>query len=452
MLKREEILETLSPLNFWGKEQEIGVVREEYLGRLQGFLKSKDLVVAVIGVRRAGKTYLTKQLLKSKADQLSSEKTLYVLLEDPKFEPYLGTALLEEIYQTYREEVSGDGEVYMVLDEIQNVPLWEKWIRLLIEKKETVKIIITGSSSKLLLSELATTLTGRTLTLEVFPLSFKEFLSFKGHTVAKKYEITTKRREWEKLLLEYIHYGGLPQVVLEKDSSLKTQLLKEIFEGIIYRDVVARHKIKEVSLIKVVAEIGIHYFSSLGSATKLRNIVASLVGRKVSPNLVLQMLSYLEEAFLIFQIPIFSYKVKEQKLYPKKFYCIDSGIINAVTVRFSENSGRLYENIVAISLLRHNGKGNVFYWKSDRQEEVDFVVKEGLNIKQLIQVCFEIGDEKVKKRELSALAKAVRELRCSPKTELLVITRAFEGEEKEESHKIIYQPLWKWLLVGELLT
>jgi predicted AAA+ superfamily ATPase len=443
MLKREEIIEVLSPLNFWGREQDTGIKREGYLKSLLQYLKSNDTVAVVIGVRRAGKTYLSKQLLQ--AHKAAPENTLYVLLEDPKFDPYLNTDLLEEIYQTHKNYVAKKGVTYLVLDEIQNVGRWEKWVRVLLEKKEKVKIIITGSSSELLASSLATVLTGRTLTLEVFPLSFKEFLLFKAQNLKKQYELVSQRRKLEKFLLEYINYGGFPQVVLKEDTTLKLQLLKEVFEGIIYRDVIARHKIKEVSLVKTVAEMGINNFSSLQSATKLRNIVAGLVGRKVSPNLVLEILSYLEEAYLLFQVPIFSYKIKDQKLYPKKFYCIDSGIINAVTIKFSENLGRLYENMVAVFLFRQRGKKNIFYWKSKLQEEVDFVVKEGLNVKQLIQVCYQLSDKKVKKREVSALLKADKELNCPGETELVIITRDLQKREKHGLRKIIYVPLWKWL-------
>ena len=144
MLKREEIIESLSPLNFWGQEQDTGIERRLYLQKLLKYLECKDVVVAIVGIRRAGKTYLTKQLLKAKSRKSSPEKTLYVLLEDPKFEPYLGTDLLEDIYQTYRNYISGEGEVILVLDEVQNVPVWEKWVRTLIEKKGKVKIIVTA--------------------------------------------------------------------------------------------------------------------------------------------------------------------------------------------------------------------------------------------------------------------------------------------------------------------
>src|SRR3989339_229164 len=406
MLSKEEIIETLAPLNSWGKKQDSGIKRGLYLDALKKYTSGKGMITAIIGVRRAGKTFLAKQALEAAAGQ-SLENTLYVLLEDPKFGPYLGTDLLDNIYGAYREIVSKKEEAYLVLDEIQNVPNWEKWVRLLTEKKENVKIIITGSSSKLLYSKLATALTGRIFTCEVFPLSFKEFLLFCGHEINKKHQLLGKKPLWEKLFREYLTYGGFPQVVLEKDESLKLQYLKEVFEGIIYRDVVARHKGKDVSIIKLVAELALNSFSSLSSANRTRNAAAVLVQRKISPNLILQILSYLEEAFLIFQVPIFSYKVKERKLYPKKYYCIDTGIINAATVNFSSNIGRVYENIAAIYLLKKYGK----------------------------------------EREIKALLSAAKELNCAT---LVIATKDIDKTITKGKYSIVFIPLWK-LLLQELI-
>jgi predicted AAA+ superfamily ATPase len=279
--------------------------------------------------------------------------------------------------------------------------------------------------------------------LKVFPFSFKEFLSYKKLNIEKEYEIITKKKEIKKHLTEYLTYGGFPQIVLEKDISLKNQMLKEIFEGIIYRDIVFRHKIKDAYLVKVIAELAINNFSSLISATKLRNVLVQLISKKISPNYVVNILEYLQEAFLIFQIPIFSFKVKEQKLYPKKIYCIDTGLINAVTTKFTKDFGRIYENIVALYLIKNKGKENIFYWKSSEGYEVDFVIKEGLKINQLIQVCYDIENEKTKEREINSLIKAGKELNCK---NLLIITDDYEGKEKINSKTILYKPLWKLLL------
>lgn len=439
-MKREDIIEVISPLNLWGGPQELGIKRESYLRNLARYIETKNIAIVIIGVRRAGKTYLSRQLL----DEIrTKESTLYILLEEPKFDPYLNTDFLDEIYQSYRTFINKEGPAYIVFDEIQNVENWEKWVMTTLEKRKDVKIIITGSSSKLLSAELASLLTGRILTQKIFPLDFKEFLQFKGHDINRDYELITKKEIIKQTLWEYISFGGFPQVVLEKKPAIKNQLLKELFDGIILRDVISRHKIRDTNLVKTEAELAINCFSGLISSSKLRGTMVNLVGRKVSPNLVLDVLSYLEEAFLIFQLPIFSYKIKELKKYPQKIYCIDTGLINSVTIRFTENIGRLYENLVALSLIKQKGKENLFYWKSRDGKEVDFVVKEGLKIEQLIQVSYNIDEKKTREREISALLKAGNELNCE---KYLVITEDYENEEVIDKHTIIFKPLWKWLI------
>jgi len=443
MLKREELIEVVSPLNLWGRKQNLGVTRGFYLADMEKYLSTPDIVVAIIGPRRVGKTFLTKQFLNLKSKETNAENTLYVLFEEPKFEPYLKTGLLEEIYQAYRTYVNRNGLVYLVLDEVQNLPGWEKWVRMALERGEKIKIIVTGSSAKLFSRELATILTGRTLTLKVFPLNFKEFLSFKGLAFEKEYELLGKKEEVRKLLTEYLTYGGFPQVVLQADTAVKEDLLKELFEGIIYRDVVFRHKIRDGNQVRTTAEIALSHFASLLSANRLRNSLVSILLKKISPNLVVKILAYLEEAFLIFQIPVFSYKIKERKLLPRKVYAIDPGLIKIVTINFSRNIGRVYENIVAVSLLRKKGIENLFYWKDASGQEVDFVIKEGIKVKQLIQVSYETEDKKTREREFRSLFEASNELNCA---NLLLITDNFEGEETRGRKKIICLPLWKWLL------
>ena len=220
-------------------------------------------------------------------------------------------------------------------------------------------------------------------------------------------------------------------------------MLKELFEGIIYRDVVFRHKIRDGNQVRTTAEIAISHFASLLSANRLRNSLVSILLKKISPNLVVKILAYLEEAFLIFQIPVFSYKIKERKRFPRKVYAIDPGLIKIATINFSRNIGRVYENIVAVSLLRKKGIENLFYWKDAGGREVDFVIKEGIKVKQLIQVFYETEDKKTREREFRSLFEASTELNCA---NLLLITDNFEGEEIRGRKKIICLPLWKWLL------
>ncbi len=223
---------------------------------------------------------------------------------------------------------------------------------------------------------------------------------------------------------------------------LRKFYLKEIFEGIVYRDILARHKIKDAGLVKAVVEFGINYFSSLMSANKIRNIIRDIFKRQVSPNTILNILKYTEETYLLFFVPIFSYKIKDQKLYPKKIYCIDSGLINIVSLKFSDDFGRIYENIVAIELKRRIKE--IYYWKDSQQREVDFVVIEDKEPNQLIQVCYDVKNPETKKRETFALVKASEELKCE---NLWVITYDYENEEIFDGKLIKFISLWKWLLI-----
>ncbi|PKP54476.1 MAG: ATPase [Candidatus Altiarchaeales archaeon HGW-Altiarchaeales-3] len=441
MLSHEEIIQIISDVNLWGRDQETGTNRKDYIKRLNELSVSREDAIAIIGMRRTGKTYLAKQFLKNAALQTNKEQTLYVNFEEPKLDPYLSLPLLDEIYNAYRTYINRGDFAYIVLDEIQNIDRWEKWVRMMQEKQAKVKIIVTGSSSKLMSSEFATVLTGRSLKLEVYPLSFKEFLYFKGMIFKTEYDILTKSNEIQMMLPEYLEYGGLPKVVLENNKVIKKEFLKEVFDGIIYRDVISRYNIQDTYLTKLVAEFGINYFSTLMSANKLRNTLINVVKRKISPNLVIEILNHIIETYLIFSVPIYSNKIKDQKQYPKKIYCIDAGLINVIAFKLTENWGRIYENTVAVELKKR--KKEIYYWKDKNQWEVDFVIKEGPEINELIQVSYDIGNIETKNREIKSLIKASGELKC---TNLLVITRDYEGREEINGVTIKFKLLWKWLL------
>jgi predicted AAA+ superfamily ATPase len=202
-----------------------------------------------------------------------------------------------------------------------------------------------------------------------------------------------------------------------------------------------KYKLRELE-IKKLAVLLSNQFSSLGSVRKLKNLMQTIAKTKISPTSINNYLYYFSEAFLFFFIPIFSYKIKDILQYPKKNYCIDLGLINAINLKFSENIGRLYENAVALKLLATHGNENLFYWKNQKKE-VDFIIKEGTKIKQLIQVCFDIGKKETKKREISALLRAGKELKSN---DFIVITENFEAKEKVKDQIIKFVPLWKWLL------
>ena len=439
MLRREEIIELISVENFWGRPQEVGIERDHYLKHLNRLAKAKDFSISIIGVRRSGKTFLTKQFLKKAIDSgLDPKQTLYVNLEDPRFHPYLSLELLDEIYQAYRTFVNKEGFALIVLDEVQNIKNWEKWVRRTMEK-ENVQIVMTGSTSSLLKTEVSTALTGRSLTLEVFPLSFHEFLKFKGVVLEDQMDVVKNKAKIERLFVEYLQFGGFPRVVLEEDEFLKREMLKELFDGIVMRDILFRHGFRDVNSVKLVAELAINSFSSLKSVSSLRNELAGILKRKVSPNFVAEVMEALRESYLLFTIPPFSPKIKDVKKYPKKIYAVDTGLATTVTLSFSKNLGRLVENAVALHLIKKYGENNLFYYRGKR--EVDFILREGLRITKAIQVTWDLRESY--EREVKALLEAMDVFNLE---EGIIVTADQEREEVYEDKEIRVLPFWKFLL------
>ena len=434
------MLEKIAELNFWHKTQDIGVEREE-LKEVLELIEIKDTAFILTGVRRCGKSYLSKQILAKKISQkLAPEQTLYVNFEDKEIEPFISEKILDEIYSSYRAEINPNKFAIVVLDEVDKVPNWERWVRSMLERKENIKIVVTGSGSKIITPKLATILTGRKITYTLFPLSFSEFLKFKSVKI-KSYE----REKTKKLLREYLKYGGFPLVVLSEKFTQKNAILQEIYDDILTKDILIRFRLREEQILKKVSYLVLNSFAKPISIRKIRNSLQSLMKATISPSTLSYYFEYFSLSFLYIFLPIFSYNIKDQEQYPKKVYCIDSGIINSILPKFSENIGRIMENEVAIELMRRKTKTpetEIFYFRSDEQE-VDFVVKQGLDVKQLIQVTYASARDEIEKREIRALIKASEELKCK---NLLCITWDFEGEEKIRRRKIKFVPLWKWLL------
>ncbi|WP_457752376.1 ATP-binding protein [Thermococcus sp.] len=433
MLSREEIIEVLAPYNLWGGRKWNAIPRDGYLSEIDRKLSGG--AVALIGTRRAGKTTLAGLFLgRAVENGYPPRATLYVNLEDPRFSPYLSPELLEEIFSAYRTYVYSGEEPIIVLDEVQNVPGWEKWVRKVLDLREA-KVIVTGSTSSLLRSELSTLLTGRVLTVEVYPLSFQEFLIFKGLPADVK-SLLGRKRKVEALMREYLEFGGFPHVVLTEDEVLKREILGELFEGIVLRDISYRQGFRDAKAVKIVAELALSRFSSLVSVSRLRNELAGIVGRKVSPNFVDSVLDAMEEAYLSFRVPILSPKVKDAMRYPKKLYAIDTGIANVVGIRFTENIGRLAENAVARHLRQRFRE--VYYYRG--KGEVDFIIKEGLKITRAVQVSWDIDESW--EREVEGLLEAMDVFGLREGT---IVTGWRSCEEKLGEKTIRCVPLWRFL-------
>ncbi|MBI2044550.1 ATP-binding protein [Candidatus Pacearchaeota archaeon] len=394
-----------------------------------------ELINDITGIRRSGKTSLMFLKMSDLIKRVGKNSTIYINFENKKLVP-LKQTYFDDIMEFIEEKKLFEKykKVYLFLDEVQRIENWERFVRSIYDDyKEKLKIFVSGSSAHLLSRDYGKLLTGRHLTTTVFPLSFKEFLNFKNYKNNDKIKLKI-------FLKEYLKYGGFPEVVL---SNNKEEIIGQLFNDILSKDVLSRAEIRKEQVLEEFVYYLSSNISNKLSFNKMSNYFKSR-GVKISVQTLENYFYFLKEAFLFFDNLIFSYKVKDQLQYNRKIYCIDNGVASLMGFKFSEDLGKLYENAVAVELLRRaNLTTKVFYWHDQQQNEVDFVVKDKLKIEQLIQVCYDIDNPDTKKREIKALLKASEELKCK---NLLVITKDEEREEKVESKKIRYMPLWKWLL------
>jgi len=402
-------------------EREEKIIPRENSEKAESFLRYPNILI-ITGVRRCGKSIFSYLLEKNK-------RFAYINFDDERLSG-LGTEDLDRVLQAFYE-LYGDIE-FIVLDEVHNVKGWELFASRL---RRTKKVIITGSNSKLLGGELSTYLTGRHLDIQLFPFSFRELLQLMDFKLEKNY--TTKEKSvLLNHLINYLEDGGFPEVYkFGKSMSAK------IYEDIITRDILLRHRIKKIDELK---KLGRYVVSNSANEITYSKLSRILGIKHIST--VSNWISYLEEAFLIVKVERFYFKLKQQFIAPKKIYTIDTGLIDSIGFKFSEDKGRIIENVVAIELQRRKNfqlDMEIYYWKDPQQREVDFVLKEGNRIKQLIQVSFINSKEDINEREIKSLIKGGEELKCR---NLIMITWDYEGEEKVKGKKIRYIPLWKWLL------
>ncbi len=402
---------------------------------------SSDLINDIVGIRRCGKTFLMYSKIKKLMATASKKSTLYINFENRKLFPLKPEYFNEIIDFIYSEKMLEKGKVYLFLDEVQKIDGWERFIRSIYDEfKGKIKIFVSGSNAALLSKDYGALLTGRHLSTTLMPLSFKEFLQFKRYELHAV--LTEKTRaNIKKLFEEYLIFGGFPEVVLSEN---KEQMLSQLFNDILSRDILTKNVRKE----SVLEEFS-YYLSgnvaSLLSFNKMADYFKSR-GIQVSVPTIQSYFGLIKNSFLFFENLIFSYKIKDQFQNPRKIYCIDNGLFNFLGLKFSSDYGKLYENAVFIKLKRasfSNYSLHTSYWKNALHEEVDFVVKDGLKVKELIQVCYNIEHTETKKRELRALVKASKELKCN---NLLVITKNYKGQEIINKKKVKFAPLWSWLL------
>jgi uncharacterized protein len=415
--QREEIEEIL--------QREKLIHRDIPREKLSGFLSHPNILV-ISGVRRSGKSILSWMIL-------NKETYGYINFDDERLAGFDGKNLNSTVSAFY--ELYGKDLNYFIFDEIQNVPDWQLFINRL---RRTKKIILTGSNANLLSGELSTHLTGRYMDFVLYPFSFKEYLKIKDFTLDNTGVYSTKNTARIKQFLEeYISIGGMPEAYRFGKS-----FINKVYSDIINKDVVFRYKIKHKTAFKELAKFMV---SGFGDEIVFSRIKKTLAIKNV--HTIKNYVDYLSMTYLVFLVEKFSYKLKQQIQSPRKAYCVDTGIANAVAFQFSENKGRLMENIVAVELFRRKSYTDtdleIYYWKNRHgTKKVDFLLKQGRKVTDIIQVCYNISNINVRERELNSLTAAGKELHCDNMT---VITWDEEGKTKYKGRTINLIPLWKWL-------
>jgi len=387
---------------------------------LDRYISTKQVVV-ISGIRRCGKSSLL-YLIKEEMN-LSEEEYCYFNFDDERI--LTDVSILESIYNLHIE-IYGR-EPILFLDEIQNIENWEKFVNRIYERG--IKVFITGSNASLLSSEIATSLTGRNKQIELFPFSFAEFLRFNG----KSYNLDRLSSRSKSFLIQdftkYLEVGGFPIVVKEND----TELINSYFQDILYRDIISRYRLTQVKEIK---QIGLYFASNISKLFSYSTLM-DISGVK-SASSIKDYLYYYEQTYLWFYLKKFDYSLKKQIMNPKKVYGIDSAFVHRLGFSFSENKGRILENIVFLDLLRQ-GK-EVFYHTG--KKECDFVIKKGLKIVEAIQVTYSLNDSNFE-REISGLQEAMEYYRLGKGTILCFDTIE---SSKPIPNGIEVQAVWKWLL------
>jgi len=392
-------------------------------------------IVSLIGVRRSGKSSILFDMIHNLREKLPKENIIYINFEDDRLYPLELKSmdfLLEAYYELYpskREE-----KIYLFLDEIQAVPDWEIYIRRIYDTLN-VQIFITGSSAKLLSTDIATSLRGRTITYEIFPFSFKEYLRYKNIDINLH---SSKSLSFIKnALASYIIDGGFAETI-DEDEQISRKILSDYLELIVYKDIVDRYNIQNRSLLKVLNKYCFTNIATLVSFNKLYNEFKSQ-GYKLSKDTIFQYISHLEDAYALFTLPIYRNSIKEEQRNPKKIYAIDNGFKKIYDYAIGEDISKLYENIVFLH-LRSQTK-NIYYFK--QKQEVDFYAR--LHDKEiLVNVSVDIKKQATRKREIEGLVEAMEYFKLS---ESYLITKDEEDVINLDNKRINIVPLFKWLLV-----
>lgn len=396
-------------------------------------------ILAIVGPRRAGKTFFMYQLIGSllETGQWTKQDILFVDFEDYRLKGFR-TEDVEALFVAFNQ-LAGRYPTFLFFDEVQYLPDWSRVLRTL-HNRGRYHIVISGSNSKLLEREVATELRGRYTDVLLLPFSFREFLDFRqlAHTPALIH--TPARGRILRAFDEYLKDGGFPEILARETTTEKRKLLQTYYNTIFYRDILERYNIKAKAILdgmmNYVVNTPAELFSVSAFEKQLR--AKSIPGSKRT---IANYLRYLQDAFFVIATEKFSYSPRHRLMNPKKVYLTDTGFLMLGT-SFSENRGKWLENIVAIEFLRRERE--MFYFKG--RHECDFILKEGTQPREAIQVCWEVQPQN-EKREIQGLMEAITTLNLRKG---MVLTYAQEDTRKIDGRTVSICPVWKWLLSQEV--
>lgn len=401
MLLEQQIREVYQYQKAYFKKASTGIPRN----LLNDVDLKDDHVKIITGIRRSGKSTLLMQILKG------IENFNFLSFEDPRLAGFDVNDFfkLERIFQT-----DNSTEIYF-FDEIQNIKGWEQFVRTLHDKK--IKVILSGSNASLLSKELGTSLTGRQLTYELFPFSYWEFLKL----MDEEQNVDSFQK--------YLEMGGFPEFL----KSANTSMLTHLFNDLIYRDIVARHGLRNADTVR---DLGVYLASNIGKEFSYNKLAKTF--ELGSVHTMKSYISYFSDAYLFFTVHRFSYSLKQQEKNQKKIYGIDTGLMTNLSLSFSKDKGRMLENLVFIELKRQQKE--IYYYKN--KGECDFVVTNNKEIESIIQVCYELNADNMT-REINGLKEAMDELGVSNG---LILTFNQDDKIQDVETSIIVMPVWKWML------
>ncbi len=411
----------------------------ELMPRMMPFVDLDGKATVVVGMRRAGKTSYCLQNLETLVASVPKERMLYINFENIRLLDFTRKdfpSITDVYYGMFPEHKNH--LCYFVFDEIQRIDHWESFIRGLLDE-ENVRVVLTGSSSKLLSTEIATSLRGRALTTEIFSFSFAEFMRFHGvfDTPPKRIG-NVSAAKLRKAMTDYFQIGGFPECQ-SVDADIRERILQDYVDAVVFRDVVERHRVSNVKALKNLVSALLNGVGQRFSISKFSNVLSSM-GIKCSRENLYQFLDHLADAFLVFKVPVYSRSVRIGQVNPVKIYAIDVGLVRANVKDPTANRGALLENLVYLHLRRQEFE--IAYGTTENGGEIDFIIstRHGAD-RMLMQVSYSLTDAETRKRELAAFKSVAPELKNAKK---MIVTWDEEGREGD----IEIVPVWKFLCAG----